>query len=802
ELLGTSNVQVPIIWDQILFEIGFAKPWGKAIRFNVNEFAYIEIVAYYAYDNTPFQGSIYMQHKDYSDSQNLFMGAREWNKSVSVPIPPQFPDRPGTTLFLIRNVTSDLWGLNGTVEGQGYRVLSDVGSRWLILRWDRVLIEFIQNQPTFKPGELLNISFTAFYESDGKFLNSSHFQYTLYRDGQEFLSNRSLLYFTDYEMRAINHTYHIDWSIDYLTNLQGSFSSGSNKTPKADISIEWEDIEDPILLYHELLDYGNGTIGFYVEVTDDSPENYFGSGIQKVEAQLTLEGLPPGDLFLLTPYNTSQGLVFYGSLTTDSSDRRNYFGYNELVNYSIIMTDVTGNSISKNFLQYLGADSAAPSTSIVLLEYYNDQDGHLSISVNATDVWSGPSEAKIRYRELGSETWSSYQLMEESMLTNDKAEYIFSSIFNVGTSIEYEIEVQDVVGNIGSIVGIIDITDQAGPQLIGGNFTYSEFGAFNVEFAIGDDGSDIKSVVLRYSFDFGSSWVSVPLIESIGTGSDENSIPTKFQGVFTKKFTLPVKFESQMVVFSLVLTDSEQNERTLTHNELSDILGDLESDAFVLPSIANDMLNNPLVIFILLSFLLGLALLTVQRFRTISGFDKKKVLDELENVSENEVWEENDKVSIGIVASFFDQTKGPVPIIVYPEKLRSSETMLATLADRSFSTLGFVSKPDEDKHATFRFQIGGDRCTVFGYAFAISNPEARGGQENLSVSFVIRPPWGNLENINRFLNELVEKTQQIQILIQENADAKIIQKEMENTRNFFTRAMLTFRRKYKKEFME
>ena len=76
--------------------------------------------------------------------------------------------------------------------------------------------------------------------------------------------------------------------------------------------------------------------------------------------------------------------------------------------------------------------------------------------------------------------------------------------------------------------------------------------------------------------------------------------------------------------------------------------------------------------------------------------------------------------------------------------------MLATLADRSFSTLGFVPKPDEDKHATFRFQIGGEKCTIFGYAFAIENPEARGGQENLSLCFIIRSPWGNLENISRF----------------------------------------------------
>jgi hypothetical protein len=37
--------------------------------------------------------------------------------------------------------------------------------------------------------------------------------------------------------------------------------------------------------------------------------------------------------------------------------------------------------------------------------------------------------------------------------------------------------------------------------------------------------------------------------------------------------------------------------------------------------------------------------------------------------------------------------------------------------------------------------------------------------------------------------------------MKENADVKIVQNEMEIARNFLTRAMLTFRKKYKKEFI-
>ncbi|MFX0211135.1 MAG: hypothetical protein ACFFDT_34465, partial [Candidatus Hodarchaeota archaeon] len=280
--------------------------------------------------------------------------------------------------------------------------------------------------------------------------------------------------------------------------------------------------------------------------------------------------------------------------------------------------------------------------------------------------------------------------------------------------------------------------------------------------------------------------------------------------------TLDTKFkistdlvQPKFITFQIDITDDTGNVRSYDHDYLKKYIEDdnkltVRDDGIEIPSNAFEIYvdNELIVIVIIVGVLLGIAFLAVQRFRTIGGFDKKKVIEDLVKISENEVWEKNDDVSIGLIASFFDQVKGPVPIIVFPEKLRSSEAMLANLSDRSFSTLGFVSNPDEDKNATFRFQIGGEKCTVFGYAYAFANPEARGGQENLSLCFVIRPPWGNLENLNKFSSDLLERVRHIRKLMKEQADIKIVQKEMEQTRNFLTRAMLTFQRKYKMEFVE
>lgn len=66
-----KDEKADITWDQIIFEISLAKPWSSNLRFNVNETAYVEIVAYYASDKTPFNGTIFLQHKTTSNSTDF-----------------------------------------------------------------------------------------------------------------------------------------------------------------------------------------------------------------------------------------------------------------------------------------------------------------------------------------------------------------------------------------------------------------------------------------------------------------------------------------------------------------------------------------------------------------------------------------------------------------------------------------------------------------------------------------------------------------------------------------------------------
>ncbi|MHA2277572.1 MAG: hypothetical protein ACXAC2_17470, partial [Candidatus Kariarchaeaceae archaeon] len=681
---------VQIIWDQIIFEMGFAEPWGKGLRYNVNESAYIEIVAYYASDKTPFNGTIGLKHKEDSNTGDLFKRDRLWNESVVIPISPQFTDGPGITIFLITGVLQDLHGFNGTQEDQGYLVGSYYGEKWLLLRWDRVLVDFTQDKSEYNAGSPLNVSMTVFYESDGQLLNSSHFEYTLFKDGKKFIANRSALFFTDFEMHTVTHTYHIEWSRDYITNLIGGFSSSLDRKPKVDIEIEWIDQLAPIKIFHLLYDWGNGTIGFYVEATDDSPETYFGSGLESVTAQLRLPELPFGDLVELEQVGyTNSGSKYYGEITTDPSIERNHFLFNASVSYEIVLIDFVGNTYSESFSQYLDSDRASPLNDPVFVEFSSTIDGDITISVNASDIWSGLAGSTISIKNQVTGNWSTPYVMNSRSVGNEYYEYSYNSIFDVGEFLEYEIRILDNIGNTKLIEGVLDIADNSGPQLISYDLIYHGFGEFSVNIATGDNGSTITNASIQYSTASATEIFELTEVFTGGGGSAVDNVTYKYGKTYTGSFTIPkspLEFDSTPVSFSLFLLDSEGNQRVLSLTEITINGKRIIFEEYEIPPVGLELLENPIVLFMIILGLIGLVYVSVKRFRTVSGFDKKKIIEEIIDIPDNEVWEENDNVSYGLVASFFDQTKGPVPIIVYPEKLRSSESMLATLADRSFST--------------------------------------------------------------------------------------------------------------------
>jgi hypothetical protein len=116
------------------------------------------------------------------------------------------------------------------------------------------------------------------------------------------------------------------------------------------------------------------------------------------------------------------------------------------------------------------------------------------------------------------------------------------------------------------------------------------------------------------------------------------------------------------------------------------------------------------------------------------------------------------------------------------------------LSDKSFSILEFVGIDEYERSGTFDFSTGSYECTALGYSFAIDNPQARGGKENISIVLLLRKEWG--DNLLVFQEELVEKLREIRKLVESQSETAKIEKKARELREFVSRLMISFDRIY------
>jgi len=168
---------------------------------------------------------------------------------------------------------------------------------------------------------------------------------------------------------------------------------------------------------------------------------------------------------------------------------------------------------------------------------------------------------------------------------------------------------------------------------------------------------------------------------------------------------------------------------------------------------------------IVLVFMGAFAYVKFIRKPELVGLDKELVLTNIEKISEPEIIEALDEHTIGIVASFFDQRHGPIPIIVDPEILKDNFTKLVELSDRSFSGTGFSDDFTVEIPSSYDFVLTqGLRVSVMSFGFSLERPNARGGQENITLNILIHGEIFPL--VQSFQKEIQQKIH----LIHENMD--------------------------------
>ena len=176
----------------------------------------------------------------------------------------------------------------------------------------------------------------------------------------------------------------------------------------------------------------------------------------------------------------------------------------------------------------------------------------------------------------------------------------------------------------------------------------------------------------------------------------------------------------------------------------------------------------------------------------IVGLDKDLVMKGVATIVDEQIFENIDRHSLGIVVSFFDQRHGPVPIIIIPEMLKDNFDKLVALSDRSFSGTGFSDDYESEIPSSYDFVLGQQlRISVMSFGFALDRSEARGGKENLTMNILLQKEVFKL--VSQFQDEIHKKVHEFHMLmVADSSDKSAISMKANVVRKFVTKVILSY----------
>ncbi len=192
--------------------------------------------------------------------------------------------------------------------------------------------------------------------------------------------------------------------------------------------------------------------------------------------------------------------------------------------------------------------------------------------------------------------------------------------------------------------------------------------------------------------------------------------------------------------------------------------------------------------------------ITLKKFKRVEivvvGLDKERVMNIAEQMSSEDVVTQVDEHTFGVILSYFDQRGGAIPTLITPPLLQDHTQFLTDLSDRSFSAAGFVEETTEEKVTIFNIRLVETRMVCISYTFAYDNPTARRRKENLNITLLVDPDYGELTNI--FTPEILPSVREIRSLIETRAEREIVIHQMEGLRNLVTRIIAAYLKIYGK----
>ncbi|MFX0015979.1 MAG: hypothetical protein ACFFB2_16055 [Promethearchaeota archaeon] len=265
-------------------------------------------------------------------------------------------------------------------------------------------------------------------------------------------------------------------------------------------------------------------------------------------------------------------------------------------------------------------------------------------------------------------------------------------------------------------------------------------------------------------------------------------------------YSVTIPFEhnntSKAIIFYIETTDSSGN-TGITYNILNDP-DRIKEFHFE----KETRLFDPIIIVMIFGISIAstifgsLIYLRIFRKPELIGLDKELVLNQISEVSETEAFEFLDIHTIGVVIAFFDQRRGPIPIIIIPEILKDNLSKLIELSDRSFGVIGDIQDFEGEMTSNFDFLLSKNlllKSLCFG--FTLQRPQARGGKEDLTLNILIYQDVFPL--IVQFLDEIREKVDVVHKLMNnENSEKGTIIVKIIDIRKLISKIILAYEKIY------
>ncbi|MFX1518095.1 MAG: hypothetical protein ACFFC6_17495, partial [Promethearchaeota archaeon] len=564
---------------------------------------------------------------------------------------------------------------------------------------------------------------------------------------------------TEYSILYLNQIYTKVVSVEY------SFDSSSNVDPDIRTDEFYVEDENVRIIYQFSLqnDASNSSIqwfkvllnGTYVEVFDFENSTTIPYWATSVGERWYCTITPFDGTYYWRRINTSRIIILSRPLIETSSN-----------DIAIALSDIEGHYL----LNLTVSDSENPVT-------------YVEYTLNGT--------VKLA-EEVNQDTW----ILDYQLPVNNFASY-------EGTLIVGEVRVGYSINQSYDVFTLLDFTftiiDSAAPRVFNAYFDHNET---NITFfaEVEEFGSGVSSVICYYYFE--------PVNETEGgtgasTKQDLHTTSMTFVNstASTLLFSQIVPYQQNgtdwKVIYWIETFDNAGNHNPKAFDVLRDAPEsvDLHKLEYTPPGLPQEILLIAGAIIFLI-FIGAIVYVRFIRKAELVGLDKETVVKGMAQFSDAEIAAKMEQHTIGAAISFFDQRHGPIPIVVHPEILRDNFAKLIDLSDKSFSSTGFSSNFTTETSAAYDFVLDQELLVaVISFGFSLEKPQARGGQENITVNLLVYKDLFDL--LNQFLNEIKAEVHKLHMLMSDPSTPKEqLRNDIIRIRKYMTRIVMSYELQY------